>query len=216
MKYKNIIYDSNLDVLKLNISFPHKEIYEELKEIRFSVKQANNKLWRGITLRGFDENKPRPYYEYGFKKDRDVPYKWTTYGNKCKISKQFISSLFQGCDLFRIKVNVLHPGGKIHLHNDSVNSGLGLSDKTSDPDVSFVTFAVHWPKAVIFNLNDKRIPIKTGDVYLLNFSKMHEVFNPTNEIRYYLLVTGRFHDSPFWQEKVLNSYSLLQDSTNLK
>ena len=68
MKYKNIIYNSNLDVLKLNISFPHKEIYEELKEIRFSVKQANNKLWRGITLRGFDDDKPRPYYEYGFKK----------------------------------------------------------------------------------------------------------------------------------------------------
>ena len=30
-------------------------------------------------LRGLAADKPRPYYEYGFENEKDVPYKWTEF-----------------------------------------------------------------------------------------------------------------------------------------
>ena len=206
--YEDIIYKSNLDALKLDILIPYKKIYEELLILKNSmVKQIDNDSWLGATLRGIDSNKPRPYYEYGYKNESEVPYKWTNKGMKCRITRKFILGIFNDCDLYRIKVNVLKPKGKIHLHNDSVLPGLGISDKTSDANATFVSFAIYWPSEVIFNLGKHRVPFKTGDSYLLNFSEPHEVFNPTNEARYYLLVTGKLHKSNNWKNLVIESYN---------
>ena len=206
-EYEDIIFNSGLKALKLDIKIPYKIIYQELLQLNhLMVSQINNNKWQGATIRGLDSDKPRPYYEYGYKSDSEVPYKWTKESEICKITKKMIKEIFGNCSLYRIKVNVLHPNGKIHLHNDSNRSALGLSDKTSDSDSTFVSFAIHWPNEVIFNLADIRIPFKSGDVYLLDFSKNHEVYNPTKETRYYLLVTGKLHQSKKWQNLVIKSY----------
>ena len=124
----------------------------------------------------------------------------------CVVTKQFIKKQFKGCKLFRVKVQSLLPGGRIHLHNDSVKSALGLSDKSSDSDTTFLSLAINWPKNIIFNIDNKRIPIESGDAYLFNFSKNHEVFNPTKFERFSLLITGRFHNSDTWKKLVIDSY----------
>ena len=204
-KYNEIIYNSNLNALKLNLKFPHDEMFKELSKLKMTP-QINNDKWTGTALRGIASDKPRPYYEYGYKSELDVPYKWTKQSDKCQITKYFIEHKFIGCNLFRIKVNVLLPDGRIHLHNDSIKPGLGLSDKTSDSDTTFISLAVRWPKDVIFNVGKYRIPFQTGDAYLLNFSKNHEVYNPTNQERYYLLLTGQFHNSKSWRKLVIDSF----------
>lgn len=203
--YDYILFQSKLPVLKLEMNFPFKEIYKEIKNLNM-VPQINNNKWLGCALRGLEDNKPRPYYEYGYSSDLEVPYRWTKNSKSCEVTKNFIEKQFEGCKLFRVKVQSLLPGGRIHLHNDSVQSALGLSDKSSDPDSTFLSLAINWPKEIIFNIDNKNIPIKSGDAYLFNFSKNHEVFNPTKFERFSLLITGLFHNSDTWQSLVIDSY----------
>ena len=109
-------------------------------------------------------------------------------------------------ELYRIKLNILRPKGKIHLHTDSIESGLGISDKSSDKETTYIALGVFWPKDVVFNLGDIRIPFKSGDAYLIDFSRPHEVYNPTEYDRYYLVITGNFHENYKWKKIVLDSY----------
>jgi hypothetical protein len=208
MTYEEIIHKSGLPVLKLDLKYPFGDIYNELLALKaLSVTQIGNENWKGCTLRGYAADKPRPYYEYGFEKEEDVPYQWTENAAACPVTLGFIRQYFEENDLYRIKVNILQPQGRLHLHNDSRTSGLGISDKSSDKNTTYVALAVYWPKEVVFNLGEIRIPIVTGDAYLIDFSLLHEVYNPTDEDRYYLVITGRMHNNPQWRELVINSYA---------
>lgn len=205
--YSKIIYTSDIPALELDMEFPYLEIYKELKTLKSSmVEQLGNKEWKGSALRGISDDKPRPYYEYGYKRERDVPYKWTSASEKCPITKRFILRNFDENLLYRIKFNLLKPQGRIHLHSDGISNALGISDKTTDKDVIMLSLAVYWPQEVIFNLEKIRVPFKSGKVFLLNFSKYHEVFNPTTEDRYYLVISGRLSESYDFRKLVIESY----------
>ena len=207
MNYKEIILESNLPALKLELDYPKNEMYEELRSLKKkSVSQIGNDEWKGCTLRGLSADKPRPFYEYGYSKEEDVPYKWTEFSKFCPITLNFIKQYFSDEELYRIKLNILKPQGKIHLHTDSITSGLGISDKSSDKETTYIALGIFWPKDVIFNIGEFRIPFKTGDAYLIDFSVLHEVYNPTIYDRYYLVITGNFHNNNKWRKIVLNSY----------
>ena len=210
MLYDQIIHQSNLPALKLNIDLPIETLSDELKTSRSkSVAQIGNNKWIGSTIRGIASDKPRPFHEYGYASEQETPYHWQNekgqFDHTIAFLKKNISS--RDDDFYRIKIQILTPGGKIHLHNDSRTSGLGISDKSSDQDTTYILFAVHWPRNVIFNIDNRRLPIQTGDCWLLDYSRDHEVHNPTNDDRYYLLVTGLFHESDKWRELVVQSYS---------
>ena len=153
MNYKEIIFESNLPVLKLELDYPYKEMYEELNALKKnSVSQIGNDEWKGCTLRGLAADKPRPYYEYGYSKEKDVPYIWTDFSELCPKTVNYIKQYFTDEELFRVKLNILKPQGKIHLHTDSKLSGLGISDKSSDKNTTYIALGIFWPKDVIFNL----------------------------------------------------------------
>lgn len=207
MEYDKIILESNLPVLKLDLKYPQEEIYAELSALKKkTVSQIGNDEWKGCTLRGLAADKPRPYYEYGFENEKDVPYKWTEFAKLCPLTINFIKQYFPDNELYRIKLNILKPGGKIHLHTDSITSGLGISDKSSDKETTYIALGIFWPKDVIFNIGDVRIPFKSGDSYLIDFSLPHEVYNPTNYDRYYLVITGNFHKNNKWRKIVEDSF----------
>ena len=67
--------------------------------------------------------------------------------------------------------------------------------KSSDKDTTYIALGIFWPKDVIFNIGEVRIPFKSGEAYLIDFSIPHEVYNPTDFDRYYLVITGNFHDN---------------------
>lgn len=189
------------------MDFPHEEIYAELRALKSKmVEQIGNKDWKGCALRGIDSGKPRPYYEYGYRREIDAPYRWTTMSESCPITKSYILEKFSEDVLYRIKINLLESKGKIHLHTDGYSHALGISDKTTDDDVIIIALAVYWPKEVIFNLENIRVPFQTGEAYLLNFSKLHEVFNPTEEDRYYLAISGRLSEVSEFRKLVIESY----------
>ena len=207
MNYNEIILNSKLPFLKLELEYPQNPIYEELSSLKKkSVSQIGNDEWKGCTLRGLSSDKPRPFYEYGYEREKDVPYKWTEFSELCPVTTDFVQEYFSDDELYRIKLNILKPGGKIHLHTDSITSGLGISDKSSDKETTYIALGIFWPKEVIFNIGEVRIPFESGDAYLIDFSFPHEVYNPTDFDRYYLVITGNFHNNKKWRKIVLDSF----------
>ena len=153
MKYEDIIYNSNLPALKLDINYPQKKIIKELKNLskKYFVNQIGNKHWKGTALRGLSYDKPRPCTEYGYDDENNVPYIWTEVASKCPDTVSFLKNFF--CTkLYRVVVRNLKPGGKIHPHFDSFKNALGISDKTSSGNTKFLILSVDWPKNTILRL----------------------------------------------------------------
>ena len=207
MKYEDIIYNSNLPALKLNIRYPQKKIIKELKNLsdKYFVNQLGNKYWKGTALRGLAHDKPRPCIEYGYHDENKVPYIWTEVASKCPETLSFLKDFF--CTkLYRVIVRNLKSGGKIHPHFDSFKNALGVSDKTSSGNTKFLILSVDWPKNIIFNIGKHHLPIKTGEAWLLNYSLVHEVANYSNYDRYMLTITGDLDNSEKFKNSVEESY----------
>ena len=209
-QYKEIIYDYKLPFLKLDLSFPAKEILSELKLINKRTTQCNNNDWLGIALHGLGSDKPRPPHEYGYVEEDQAPYDWTDSGNSCPKLKSFIINKLYAPKYCRIKANLLKPGGKIHKHFDSNLQGLGVIDhkkKYSNVDrVKYVTLAISWEKSCRFNINGQNIPFSTGDAYLINYSMQHYVEHNGYNDRYALAIAGEFDSQRYWKQMVCDSY----------
>lgn len=206
--YNWIINKSNIPYLKLDLDLPFERIFKEVIQIKdATVGQQGNNSWKGTVLHGLSANKPRPASFYGYKNEDEAPYKWTKVVDKAKYTKKWIQDNFPYEKLYRVKMNLLSPGGEIGPHVDGKKNILGVSDLTSPEHVTYITLAVEWPKDVFFNVGKYRMPIKTGDVYLINFSHLHEVYNHTDLDRYSIIVMCNFGDKNCkWEELIEKSY----------
>jgi len=104
-------------------------------------------------------------------------------------------------------VNYLRPGAKIYPHIDSRdNHQLGVSDITSPPNYRYLTIALKWPRKCIYNVGDYNLPVQDGDVFFINFSKYHEVYNFSNIERASMIVTADFETTDM-KKLIVESYN---------
>ena len=91
MKYDIIITNSNLPTLKIDIYYPQNKILKKLKNIKKKnfFNKKGNKPWITMVLRGLSFDKFRQCFEYGFKKEEDVPYIQTEITKKCTKTLSF-------------------------------------------------------------------------------------------------------------------------------
>ena len=66
-QYKSIIYDTDLRWLKLDINFDDLKNLSEFKSFDNDFSSQNSTGWSGLSYRGIDLKKVRPYPEYGYK-----------------------------------------------------------------------------------------------------------------------------------------------------
>jgi hypothetical protein len=209
-EYHNIIYKSNLHWLKLDLKIDTNKIWNEIKLFEDYGKQSSMG-WEGLAYRGIDLNKMRPHTNYGYDIEDDVPYIWTELATKAPTLRNLLEAQFPNTKFYRIKINKLLHRGVILPHNDSRQKGLGLTEhspyKEIDPyRIKYMTIALDWPEEVEFYLGRKRLPIKTGDVFLLDFSQIHEVYNYSGKDRVSAIFTGRLDESDEFKNLVVNSY----------
>ena len=219
--YNQIMYEKNLKWLKLDLDFNVDEIWKELKNIE-KYKDQSKSGWTGLAYRGISSNKVRPYPTYGYKSEDETPYKWTQVSKNAPLLREELEKHLPNTKFFRIKINKLLPGGKIFPHKDSRKQGLGLTEHWpySDPDpykIKYLTLALDWPKDVEFYVSGKRLPITTGDCFLVNFNHLHEVYNRTKHVRTSVIITAELEDQQHWQDLVISSYKKYGDlSKNIK
>lgn len=113
---------------------------------------------------------------------------------------QEVLNTFQS-NKFTFRVQNLLPGGKIGRHSDH--------DKGLEYGIIRLNIPVLTNNNVYTYYDDKLLPMKSGECWLPNVIKPHEMMNKSNEIRWMLLMDCDLND---WWKEVLTGCGL--DFTN--
>jgi len=188
--YQQIVKESGLPWLPLDIEVPYQEMLEEaikIKHLFVSHRDQDvqggyrHKGWKSLCIHGISLEKTNHFTEYGYKSNEETPYVWTNITKYCPITTNFFKKIYPISNYFRVRFMLLEPGGYISPHVDT--------EKTS---LSPVNIALNHPKNCLFKMEKYGIvPMKPGVVMLLDVSNKHAYINKSNEDRIHIIVHGK-------------------------
>ena len=203
--YQQIVKESGLPWLPLDIEIPYREILEEANNIKHlfvyhtdqrtavgaprskanwrynTVGGTRSKGWKGVCIHGISAEKTNHFTQYGYKSEDETPYNWTEITKFCPITTKFFKEQYPCSDYFRVRFMLLEPGGYISPHVDSEKIAL-----------SPVNIALNHPKNCLFKMEKHGIVSMTpGRVMLLDVSNKHAYINKSKEDRIHIIVHGK-------------------------
>ena len=204
LNYQQIVKESNVPWLPLNINIPYQEILEEATDInhllvphRDKDRQGGyrHKGWKSLCIHGISAEKTNHFTEYGYKSNDETPYVWTETAKLCPVTTNFFKERYPISNYFRVRFMLLEPGGFISPHVDTEKSSL-----------SPVNIALNHPKGCVFKMEKPGVvPMKPGIVMLLDVSNKHAYINKSEEDRIHIIVHGK--PTKEYKELVEKSYA---------
>jgi hypothetical protein len=185
-----IVNESNLPWLKLDIEFNHETMLKEaiaLKD-RFvkhrdqdGVGGYRHKGWRSLAIHGISAEKTNHFEQYGYKSNKETPYRWTEISGLCPNTVSFFKETFPYKAYFRVRFMLLEPGGFITPHKDSDTNKL-----------SPINIALNHPEGCKMKMKGHEgfVPFKPGTAMLLDVGNEHAYINDSDEDRYHIIVHG--------------------------
>lgn len=204
MNFNQIVNESKLPWLELDIDFPHEKMYEEAKAIKdMFVKHRDSdgeggyrhKGWRSLCIHGIDAYKTNHYEQYGFSSNQETPYTWTEVAEKCPVTTKFFKEKFPYKSYYRLRFMLLEPQGFITPHKD-----------TDINKLSPINMALNHPKGCKMKMKGHSgfVPFKPGSAIMLDVGNEHAYINDSNEDRYHIIVHGV--KTKDFEELVVRSY----------
>lgn len=204
LNYKQIVKESGLPWLPLEISIPRQEMLQEalaIKHLFVAHRDQDfqggyrHKGWKSLCIHGLSAEKTNHFTQYGYKSNEDVPYNWTEIAELCPTTTNFFKNRYPISNYYRVRFMLLEPGGFISPHVDTETSSL-----------SPVNIALNHPKGCIFKMEKPGVvPMKPGTVMLLDVSNKHAYINKSNEDRIHIIVHGK--PTSEYKELVEKSYA---------
>ena len=204
LNYQQIVKESNLPWLPLNINIPYQEMLEEATAIkhlfvphRDKDRQGGyrHKGWKSLCIHGISAEKTNHFTEYGYKSNDETPYVLTETAKLCPVTTNFFKERYPMADYYRVRFMLLEPGGFISPHVDTEKSSL-----------SPVNIALNHPKGCVFKMEKPGVvPMKPGIVMLLDVSNKHAYINKSEEDRIHIIVHGK--PTKEYKELVEKSYA---------
>ena len=185
-----IVNESNLPWLKLDIEFNHETMLREavaLKD-RFvkhrdqdGVGGYRHKGWRSLAIHGISAEKTNHFEQYGYKSNKETPYRWTEISGLCPNTVSFFKEKFPFSSYYRVRFMLLEPGGFITPHTDTFDSKLAP-----------INMALNHPKGCKMKMKGHEgfVPFKPGTAMMLDVGNEHAYVNDSNEDRYHIIVHG--------------------------
>jgi len=185
-----IVNESNLPWLKLDIEFNHETMLKEaiaLKD-RFvkhrdqdGVGGYRHKGWRSLAIHGISAEKTNHFEQYGYKSNKETPYRWTEISGLCPCTVSFFKEKFPFSSYYRVRFMLLEPGGFITPHTDTFDSRLAP-----------INMALNHPKGCKMKMKGHEgfVPFKPGTAMMLDVGNEHAYINDSDEDRYHIIVHG--------------------------
>lgn len=185
-----IVNESNLPWLKLDIEFNHETMLKEaiaLKD-RFvkhrdqdGVGGYRHKGWRSLAIHGISAEKTNHFEQYGYKSNKETPYRWTEISGLCPNTVSFFKEKFPFSSYYRVRFMLLEPGGFITPHTDTFDSRLAP-----------INMALNHPKGCKMKMKGHEgfVPFKPGTAMMLDVGNEHAYINDSDEDRYHIIVHG--------------------------
>lgn len=185
-----IVNESNLPWLKLDIEFNHEIMLKEAVALRDKfVKHRDqdgvggyrHKGWRSLAIHGISAEKTNHFEQYGYKSNKETPYRWTEISGLCPNTVSFFKETFPFSSYYRVRFMLLEPGGFITPHTDTFDSKLAP-----------INMALNHPKGCKMKMKGHEgfVPFKPGTAMMLDVGNEHAYVNDSDEDRYHIIVHG--------------------------
>jgi len=185
-----IVNESNLPWLKLDIEFNHETMLKEAVALRDKfVKHRDqdgvggyrHKGWRSLAIHGISAEKTNHFEQYGYKSNKETPYRWTEISGLCPNTVSFFKETFPFSSYYRVRFMLLEPGGFITPHTDTFDSKLAP-----------INMALNHPKGCKMKMKGHEgfVPFKPGTAMMLDVGNEHAYVNDSDEDRYHIIVHG--------------------------
>jgi hypothetical protein len=179
-----------------------RHLFVEHKEDQL-INGYNHSGWESLVIHGLESCKTRHYRYYGYKKEEDTAYIWTTISKLCPITTNWLKNTFPLEHYFRVRFMILKPGGYILPHRDGDNHELGK-----------INIALNHPEGCIFKMKEHGVvPMKPGTVMFLDVFNEHAYINKSKEDRIHIIIHPGNPNTEY-EELVENSYNRFKESKN--
>lgn len=174
--------------MKLPFQFDANRMLKELKLISNSFELIRNQ-YTGNSLTGMHLIHQNPD---GSRNSKGESFVLSEELKSCPYLQEVLDT-FQ-CDKFVFRTQNLLPGGKIGKHNDG--------DKGLKNGLVRLNIPVDTNEEVYTYYDGKRLPMKSGECWLPNVIKDHEMENRSNRTRWMLMIDCDLND--WWKDLLLN------------
>lgn len=146
--------------------------------------------WNSCAIHGIDADKTGAWTNYGYTKEEDVPYRWTSISEHTPNIKSFWEQ-FPYERYRRIRFMELEPGGRISPHSDApgrlpgeqgidmLDFGVPINIAIIHPEDCYMTLEGHGT-----------VPFKEGKAFIINIRNVHSFVNNSNTPRIHLIAHG--------------------------
>ena len=182
---------SNFGWLELDIEFDLDAWKRETSAAQFvDHRGEEHPGWNSCAIHGIDAHKTGAWTNYGYTREEDVPYKWTSISEYTPSIKSFWEQ-FPYERYRRIRFMQLEPSGRISPHSDApgrlpgednldmLDFGVPINVAIIHPDDCHMTLEGHGT-----------VPFKEGKAFIINIRNVHSFVNNSNTPRIHLIAHG--------------------------
>jgi hypothetical protein len=182
---------SNFGWLELDIQFDLDAWKSETAAARYVDHRGDNHPgWNSCCIHGIDVDKTGAWSNYGYTKEEDVPYKWTSVSEQTPNIKTFWEK-FPYERYRRIRFMALEPGGRISPHSDAPGRLPGENNLDMLDFGVPINVAVVHPENCHMTLEGHGIvPFEEGKAFIINIRNVHSVVNNSDVRRIHLISHG--------------------------
>ena len=186
-----LLNESEFGWLELDIKFDLDAWKREANAAQFvDHRGIEHPGWNSCAIHGIDVDKTGAWTNYGYTREEDVPYKWTSISERTPSIKSFWEQ-FPYERYRRIRFMQLEPGGRISPHSDAPGRLPG-EDNLDMLDFGVpINIAIIHPNDCNMHLEGHgTVPFAEGKAFIINIRNVHSFVNNSNTPRIHLIAHG--------------------------
>jgi len=186
-----LLNKSDFGWLELDIQFDLDEWKKETAAAQFvDHRGSEHPGWNSSCIHGIDVDKTGAWTNYGYTREEDVPYQWTSISQHTPSIKRFWEQ-FPYERYRRIRFMELEPGGKISPHSDAPGRLPGEQDLDMLEFGVPINVAIIHPEDCHMTLEGHgTIPFQEGKAFIINIRNVHSFVNNSSSNRIHLIAHG--------------------------
>ena len=186
-----LLNKSNFGWLELDIEFDLDAWKKETAAAQFvDHRGSEHPGWNSSCIHGIDVDKTGAWTNYGYTREEDVPYQWTSISQHTPSIKRFWEQ-FPYERYRRIRFMELEPGGKISPHSDAPGRLPGEQDLDMLEFGVPINVAIMHPEDCHMTLEGHgTVPFQEGKAFIINIRNVHSFVNNSSSNRIHLIAHG--------------------------
>lgn len=186
-----LLNKSDFGWLELDIQFDLDEWKKETAAAQFvDHRGSEHPGWNSSCIHGIDVDKTGAWTNYGYEREEDVPYQWTSISQHTPSIKRFWEQ-FPYERYRRIRFMELEPGGKISPHSDAPGRLPGEQDLDMLEFGVPINVAIMHPEDCHMTLEGHgTVPFQEGKAFIINIRNVHSFVNNSSSNRIHLIAHG--------------------------